>query len=682
MSKFVMPITTAVLLFPLIAALITAPFLIYKYRKVGSVPWLHAAAMYSFVFYLMCAYFLVLLPLPADRTAVVAYAQTPQLIPFQFVRSFLAETTARLDDPSTWLAAICDPYMYEAFFNVLLLVPLGAYLRYYFHRPWWQTLLIGFCVTLSFETTQLTGIWGIYEHPYRLFDVDDLMTNTLGCMVGFWLARPVMRVLPDVRVAARQAAERGTTASATRRALTFGLDLALSQALAGCGYFAVHAVNGSRLLAGFGIEHATFWTCECAAIAAVFALFPVITRGQTPAQKLLRLRIVRPDAAPASGGQIVCRYATLFAIVLLPAWAFGLVAGVDDILTTPAELRALASLCVHDKTALTLIWCAGVLAWAATLAVRAWRAWRGRAPFIMLNGLISDTRIMTEDGIKQIRERTHVLDVGKVVELEQRIAACGTSLGALMERAGCAIADQMRSWVPDPAPILILTGSGNNGGDGWVCGRALAQAGWPVALACPRPPEQLSAEPARTAALEAVTAAEAHGWPFFVLVAPTPEELSREFDRASGVVDAILGTGFSGMQVREPYATWIQLANRRRFRGKLTRKRIAGARHPQAGKRTPAHAKAAGKAKDAPFTIAADVPSGVSAQTGDAALPRIYADETVTMIVYKPGLLARKAAPMTGVVRLAPLVDDVERYLDATRQTGEAGQAAGTQSNG
>lgn len=682
MSKFVMPITTAVLLFPLIAALITAPFLIYKYRKVGSVPWLHAAAVYSFVFYLMCAYFLVLLPLPADRTAVVAYAQTPQLIPFQFVRSFLAETTARLDDPSTWLTAIFDPYLYEAFFNVLLLVPLGAYLRYYFHRPWWQTLIIGFCVTLSFETTQLTGIWGIYEHPYRLFDVDDLMTNTLGCMVGFWLAGPVMRVLPDVRVAARQAAERGTTASATRRALTFGLDLALSQALAGCGYFAVHAVNGSRLLAGFGIEHATFWTCECAAIAAVFALFPVITRGQTPAQKLLRLRIVQPDAAPASGGQIICRYATLFAIVLLPAWAFGLVAGVDDIPTTSAELRALASLCVHDKTALTLIWCAGVLAWAATLAVRAWRAWRRRAPFIMLNGLISDTRIMTEDGIKQIRERTHVLDVSKVAELEQRIATCGTSLGALMERAGCAIADQMRSWVPDPAPILILTGSGNNGGDGWVCGRALAQAGWPVALACPRPPEQLSAEPARTAALEAVTAAEAHNWPLSVLVAPTPEELSHELNRASGVVDAILGTGFSGTQVREPYGTWIQLANRRRFHGKLARKRIGGARHPQAGKRTPAHAKAAGKAKDAPFTIAADVPSGVSAQTGDAALPRIYADETVTMIVYKPGLLARKAAPMTGAVRLAPLVDDVERYLDAARQTDEARQPAGTQSKG
>ena len=37
------------------------------------------------------------------------------------------------------------------------------------------------------------------------------------------------------------------------------------------------------------------------------------------------------------------------------------------------------------------------------------------------------------------------------------------------------------------------------------------------------------------------------------------------------------------------------------------------------------------------------------------------------MIVYKPGLLARKAAPMTGAVRLAPLVNDVEHYLDAMK---------------
>lgn len=89
-----------------------------------------------------------------------------------------------------------NPNVYEAFFNVLLLVPLGMYLRYYFRRTWWQTLLIGFATTLFYETSQITGLWGLYAHPYRLFDVDDLMLNTLGAMVGFWAVGPAMRVLP------------------------------------------------------------------------------------------------------------------------------------------------------------------------------------------------------------------------------------------------------------------------------------------------------------------------------------------------------------------------------------------------------------------------------------------------------------------------------------------------------
>lgn len=653
MSKFVMPITTAAVLFPFIAALITAPFMVYKYRKLGSVPWLHAAVVYSFVFYLMCAYFLVLLPLPADRSAVVAYAQTPQLVPFQFVRSFLAETRARLDDPSTWLAAICDPYIYEAIFNVLLLVPLGAYLRYYFHRRWWQALIIGFLVTLSFETTQLTGIWGIYEHPYRLFDVDDLMTNTLGCMAGFWMCGPVMRVLPDVRVVARQAQVRGLHASVTRRALSFALDLALSQVLALCLLIAARVTRGNVVLASFGVAHATFWTSEIAAICAVFVVFVLATRGQTPAQKLLRLRIVRPDATPARPWQLICRYVVLFAVALVPAWALGLIAGVNDIPTTPGELRSLASLAVHGPTALLLMWLVGVGTWAVTLIARAWRSGRRKEQFIMVNGLISNTRVMTEDGIAAARARTHVLDVTKVSELEQAIAACGTSLATLMERAGCALADEVRAWVPEPAPVAVLAGSGNNGGDGWVCARALAQAGWPVTLVTQRAPEQLNAQPARDAALEAVADAQAHKWPLTVMVAPGAEQLAGVFDGAHAVVDAILGTGFSGTQVRGPYATWIELANRRRFRGASKR----------AGKHAPAHAKATGKVKGAPFVIAADVPSGMSAQTGDAALPRIYADVTVTMLVYKPGLLAPKAAHLTGAVKLAPLMEDVETYI-------------------
>ena len=136
MSVYASNITLAAMLFPLVALLITLPYLVYQYRKAGSVPWLRTLAVYSFVFYLMCAYFLVLLPLPADRTAFVPYAAVPQLEPLHFLRAFLAETDASLSDPSTWLDAVRDPYVYEAFFNVLLLVPLGMYLRYYFRRTW------------------------------------------------------------------------------------------------------------------------------------------------------------------------------------------------------------------------------------------------------------------------------------------------------------------------------------------------------------------------------------------------------------------------------------------------------------------------------------------------------------------------------------------------------------------
>ena len=233
MNVYLSDILTACILFPAVAFLITVPYMIYQYRRRGSVPKLHTAIVYSFVFYLMCAYFLVLLPLPADRTAYVAYAATPQLAPFNFVHEFLAETTFSPSDPATWLRVLRDPYIYEAFFNVLLLLPLGAYLRYYFRRRWWQTLIIGFLVTLSFETTQLTGLWGIYEHPYRLFDVDDLIQNTLGAMVGFWLAGPAMRALPDLRTANLRAAEAGLSASVTRRALSFTIVGERAAALAG-----------------------------------------------------------------------------------------------------------------------------------------------------------------------------------------------------------------------------------------------------------------------------------------------------------------------------------------------------------------------------------------------------------------------------------------------------------------
>ncbi|WP_304411927.1 NAD(P)H-hydrate epimerase, partial [Eggerthella sp. 1_3_56FAA] len=156
------------------------------------------------------------------------------------------------------------------------------------------------------------------------------------------------------------------------------------------------------------------------------------------------------------------------------------------------------------------------------------------------------------------------------------------------------------------------------------------------------------------------------GLPLSVLIAPDADVLADAVDEAEAVVDALLGTGFSGGEVREPYAGWIRAANRRRFEGKRGkgRGRHRKRTHERGEHERPRRSLPA-KAKDAPFAVAADVPSGLSAQTGAAARPTFAADATVTMLAYKPGLVASAGAPWVGAVKLAKLGVDASKYLEA-----------------
>lgn len=220
-----------------------------------------------------------------------------------------------------------------------------------------------------------------------------------------------------------------------------------------------------------------------------------------------------------------------------------------------------------------------------------------------------------------------VLDVADVVALEQRIARDGTSLLELMTRAGTTLARAVKVHAVPGAAVVILAGSGNNGGDGWVAARALAAADRNVTLVSKTAPEELTAEPARTAALESASIGS-----FDLVIAPSDAELARLLENADVIVDAILGTGFAHDRVREPYATWICLTNEA---------------HNDHG--TP--------------LVAADCPSGLNAQTGATASECIAADETVTMIVPKTGLLESQARPYVGTLLLTPLIS-IEEYFD------------------
>lgn len=221
-----------------------------------------------------------------------------------------------------------------------------------------------------------------------------------------------------------------------------------------------------------------------------------------------------------------------------------------------------------------------------------------------------------------------VLDVADVVATEQAIAASGTSLAELMDRAGLAIAHRIHE-ATRTGRVVVLCGNGNNGGDGWVAARELAWRDHLVTLVTAKAPEELTAQPARDTALAIAPIREQAR--VSILTNPEQGNLMRALSEADVIVDAILGTGFSGSTVKEPFDMWINCANARRE---------SGAR-----------------------IVSADVPSGLNAQTGEASDPCIYADETVTMIVSKTGLELSRASFYRGTVHVAPLAY-IEPLLD------------------
>jgi NAD(P)H-hydrate epimerase len=77
---------------------------------------------------------------------------------------------------------------------------------------------------------------------------------------------------------------------------------------------------------------------------------------------------------------------------------------------------------------------------------------------------------------------SEILTVEEMYVADRFAAEHGALPLALMENAGRAVADEIvRRWMP--RPTLVLSGPGNNGGDGFVVARHLLERGWDVRLA-------------------------------------------------------------------------------------------------------------------------------------------------------------------------------------------------------
>ena len=196
-----------------------------------------------------------------------------------------------------------------------------------------------------------------------------------------------------------------------------------------------------------------------------------------------------------------------------------------------------------------------------------------------------------------------LLTVGQMYAADAAAIAGGVSGDTLMEAAGLAAANEIRArWAS--RPVAVLCGPGNNGGDGFVIARHLAEAGWPVTLYLLGDRDRLSGD----------AALHAGRWTGSI------EPLSPDaLDGAELVVDALFGAGLA----RPLDGVALE-----------TVKRISESDIP---------------------CVAIDMPSGVHGDTGMVLGAAAQAELTVTFFRRKPGHLLMPGRHRAGRVVVADI---------------------------
>lgn len=195
--------------------------------------------------------------------------------------------------------------------------------------------------------------------------------------------------------------------------------------------------------------------------------------------------------------------------------------------------------------------------------------------------------------------------------LDRNAEALGVSVADLMENAGAAVAERVAA-LAGPEGVVVLAGPGNNGGDGLVAARLLAER-YQVRVLLPFEDGGWKSSLAR-AAFERLPKGIA------VSFAPPLEEVRRVLAEPGVVVDALLGAGLTG-ELREPYHSWVEALGERAGR-----------------------------------VVSVDVPTGLG--TGATFVP----SETVTFHDVKEGMTERNS----GRIHVA----DIGIPADAARFTG------------
>jgi len=176
-SDQVMNAVIATVLGSVVAVVLLLPVAAVEYRRDGRLGPRDLAVLVSGAVYGLALWTYTLLPMPAGDFACVG----TQTVPFDTIR---AVDWGDLGSRAGLSALAHDAAFMQIALNVLLFVPLGWFVRRIARRGVVVATVLGFGISLLIESTQATGVWHLYDCAYRLFDVDDLIVNTLGAALG------------------------------------------------------------------------------------------------------------------------------------------------------------------------------------------------------------------------------------------------------------------------------------------------------------------------------------------------------------------------------------------------------------------------------------------------------------------------------------------------------------------
>jgi NAD(P)H-hydrate epimerase len=208
---------------------------------------------------------------------------------------------------------------------------------------------------------------------------------------------------------------------------------------------------------------------------------------------------------------------------------------------------------------------------------------------------------------------------------EEAAFARGISAETLMDEAADGIARCVARCFPNPGRCIVFAGKGNNAGDAFAAAERLHARGWSIELRLAFPEDECGELAAKK--LASLRAA---------MRSPQPQPVRSS---PSVILDGLLGVGATG-PLRDPIRSACREINRLRM------------------------------AENA-FVFAADLPTGLDADSGTPDPDCVVADFVVTIAYAKRGLIADAALEHVGRVEVAPLqrVEAPARGTDATVAT-------------